>query len=240
MKSLAKLGLLAKSATIFVVRYLMFLCFVPIHSANRRGLAMKNLYKIVLGSIFVLLFSCSSDEQQVEEQVNADGQQASEEINNSDTVGDEGMANESEVINNAGDDEFADEGMNNELNLGNNNQMGSQQSLSNVPVNEVPAANPVPSNVVPVVEAPPEETVVPMETPAVAPASGNGVVKYVRSPTSIVDQPGGASVGTLEQGDHPLVWDDGQFAKLPNGKMVPSSSLSDQGIGRVRAGHDWR
>ena len=70
-----------------------------------------------------------------------------------------------------------------------------------------------------------------------------GVVRYIL--------PGGASVyqnasssskreGLMEQGDHPLVLDNGEWSRTSDGYYIPSSKLTQKGIGRAKIPSLWR
>jgi hypothetical protein len=194
---------------------------------------------------------CSGgSQQQIEEQLNANGD-TGEQINNSNTNDAGDLVNEEfndgEQINNAADNEFAQEntGSNNELNLGNNQGLTQQAALTNLPAENPAAPNtepplPTATNIMPTnAVVPVDTTAVPAPAVAAAP-SGAGMVKYVRATTTVLDQVGGTAVATFEQGDHPVVWDDGQYAKLSDGKVLPSTSLSDRGIGRAFTQRGWR
>jgi hypothetical protein len=54
-------------------------------------------------------------------------------------------------------------------------------------------------------------------------------------------QPGaGNVVRTLEQGDHPVVIEEGEYARMQNGSYVPLEGLSVEGVGRARSDEPWR
>ncbi len=61
---------------------------------------------------------------------------------------------------------------------------------------------------------------------------GRGKVKYIRGRSARHAAPGGAVVGQYDKGDHPLVMKEGDWAELSDGTYMPSSELSEQGIGR--------
>ena len=72
-----------------------------------------------------------------------------------------------------------------------------------------------------------------------APLAG-GRVRYVKEGgVQVVNSPGGSPVFTLEQGDHPVTWEENGWLKLNTGMYVPADALSDQGVGRPGNGHAW-
>lgn len=72
-----------------------------------------------------------------------------------------------------------------------------------------------------------------------APVAG-GRVRYVKEGgVQVVNAPGGSPVFTLEQGDHPVTWEENGWLKLTTGMYVPVEALSDQGVGRPSASRSW-
>lgn len=72
-----------------------------------------------------------------------------------------------------------------------------------------------------------------------APVAG-GRVRYVKEGgVQVVNAPGGAPVFTLEQGDHPVTWEENGWLRLNTGMYVPADALSDQGVGRPNNGRSW-
>jgi hypothetical protein len=88
------------------------------------------------------------------------------------------------------------------------------------------------------------DTSIPGATPATAPATytPGGMVKYVlpggadlyNSPNS------GSVVGRLEQGDHPLVWEENQWARTSDGLYIPSANLTIEAVGRAKKPSSWQ
>jgi hypothetical protein len=74
---------------------------------------------------------------------------------------------------------------------------------------------------------------------AFAPASG-GLVKYAIANVSIYDGPDGQIVGSLEQGDHPLVYTEAGWFKMFDGRYVMETGLSATGVGRPRNSGNWQ
>ena len=78
--------------------------------------------------------------------------------------------------------------------------------------------------------------------PAVSAPQPGGVVRYVpTSGTSTYASPTDKSVvSSLERGDHPLVWTEGEWARTADGKYVPASALVTQPVGRTKAPNPWK
>jgi hypothetical protein len=73
-----------------------------------------------------------------------------------------------------------------------------------------------------------------------APIPG-GRVRYVpEGGVQVVSAPNGDPVVTLNQGDHPLTWEESGWLKLANGMYVPSGSLSDKGVPRPYTGNSFQ
>ena len=80
----------------------------------------------------------------------------------------------------------------------------------------------------------------PMQAQTAAP-TGGGKVLYVRpSGSQLYQQPGSNSMKSLEQGDHPLVYAESEYAKTSDGYYVPLRDLSEQPIGRRKTSAIWR
>ena len=90
----------------------------------------------------------------------------------------------------------------------------------------------------------------PPSSPGASPASASGGnqasvpggrVRYVKEGgVQVMSAPGGSPVFTLEQGDHPVTWEENGWLKLTTGMYVPVDALSDRGIGRPASGNVWR
>lgn len=78
--------------------------------------------------------------------------------------------------------------------------------------------------------------------PSQATYTPGGVVKYVRTGgASLYGQPAmGTILGQLEQGDHPLVFQENDWARTHDGFYIPLSNLSEQGVPRPRKPQVWR
>lgn len=78
-------------------------------------------------------------------------------------------------------------------------------------------------------------------TPGSGGAATGGVVRYVTPGGSkLYDKPNGATLRNLDQGDHPLVNEEGEWARTSDGYYVPSASLTAAPIGRLKQAKDWR
>jgi len=125
------------------------------------------------------------------------------------------------------------------------------QSNTAAPMNQ-PAVDPAVNAVVDQVASPlPENTAqapvaaVPQDLPAPAVASSpqtGGVVLYAREDgVGVYDRAGGGSmISSLEQGDHPLVFSEGEWARTQDGHYIPNNTLSDKGVARLRKAAAWQ
>lgn len=72
-------------------------------------------------------------------------------------------------------------------------------------------------------------------------ATTGGVVRYVTPGGSkLYDKPNGATLRNLEQGDHPLVNEEGEWSRTSDGYYVPAVSLTTAPIARLKQAKDWR
>ncbi|MDQ3235817.1 MAG: hypothetical protein M3Q07_28750 [Pseudobdellovibrionaceae bacterium] len=77
--------------------------------------------------------------------------------------------------------------------------------------------------------------------PGNAGATTGGVVRYVTPGGSkLYDKPNGSTLRNLEQGDHPLVNDEGEWARTSDGYYVPLASLTAAPIARLKQPKEWR
>ena len=93
------------------------------------------------------------------------------------------------------------------------------------------------------VEAVAEEAAAPEETPETeATYTPGGRVKYIMSggATLFSSMEGGEPAGMLEQGDHPVVFEEGEWARTSDGLYLPVSSLSTEPIGRMEPEAMWQ
>jgi hypothetical protein len=89
--------------------------------------------------------------------------------------------------------------------------------------------------------APTETAAMPAAAPSdSAPISG-GRVRYVPAGgVQVVSGPGGSVVTSLQQGDHPVTWEENGYLKISNGMYVPVGALSDAGVPRAFPGPTWQ
>jgi hypothetical protein len=72
-------------------------------------------------------------------------------------------------------------------------------------------------------------------------AARGGVVRYVLPGGSkLYDNPNGTALRNLEQGDHPLVNEEGEWSRTSDGYYVPTASLTAAPIGRLKQPKEWR
>jgi hypothetical protein len=77
--------------------------------------------------------------------------------------------------------------------------------------------------------------------PTPAGGSSGGVVRYVTPGGSkLYDKPNGESLRNLEQGDHPLVNEEGEWSRTSDGYYVPAASLTAAPIPRLKQAKEWR
>ncbi len=159
-----------------------------------------------------------------------------------------------EELNNASDDDFANEGNNqkvaegnNELfgnqgnkggNLSQNNNLGLNQGQDALVNNAESDIEPAPNLQQGATDGGEELAPVSRNSTTV---STNGKVRYVMAGgTKLYEKPQGTIVKSLEQGDHPLVSEDGEWARTSDGFYVPSSSLTSDPVGRFKTRQDWQ
>ena len=66
---------------------------------------------------------------------------------------------------------------------------------------------------------------------------GRGKVKYVTRRATKHAAPNGPVVGEMETGDHPLIYQNGNWVELQNGTFIKGNSMSDKGVGYERRSH---
>jgi hypothetical protein len=69
---------------------------------------------------------------------------------------------------------------------------------------------------------------------------GKGKVKYVNRQITRHSSPNGPVVGEFEQGEHPLVYQNGNWVELNDGSFVKGNGLSDKGVGYSKRRPSWR
>ncbi len=72
-------------------------------------------------------------------------------------------------------------------------------------------------------------------------ASTGAVVRYVtQGGSKLYQSPNGETLRSLEQGDHPLVNEEGEWSRTSDGFYVPAESLTAAPIPRAKLPKDWR
>lgn len=188
---------------------------------------MRARARTALAAFIVLgVWGCSGQQDADDGDILAD--------NNAGSV-DDNEANES---NNDGNND-ADE-TDNESGADINNDT-SPEPIENAPPVTNAGVNTAGPSAEPPVEPPPAEPANAQPAPSDAAPLPGGRVRYAKQAgVPVMSQPGGGSaIRTLNQGDHPVTWEENGFLKLANGMYVPVDAMSDQGIPRasVPVGH---
>jgi hypothetical protein len=69
---------------------------------------------------------------------------------------------------------------------------------------------------------------------------GKGKVKYATRSITRHASPNGPVVGEFEQGEHPLVYQNGNWVELNDGSFVKGNGLSDKAVGYDKGKANWR
>ncbi len=161
-------------------------------------------------------------------------------------------------LNNSLPDETMTQTANPGLNGGNTSLNGGNPQ--SVPLNNTTQAlnegNPAAAQNTAVTDAPTEGAPVPSQA-GTMPASGNakaaaspfsnpqmnwpgkGKVKYVTRQVTRHSAPNGPVVGEFEKGDHPLIYQNGNWVELHDGSFVKGNGLSDQATGYEKGKQPW-
>jgi hypothetical protein len=96
-----------------------------------------------------------------------------------------------------------------------------------------------PANATAAATPPPAAQKAPADGGPQAPVQG-GRVRYVKQGgVQAVSAPNGQPVMTIEQGEHPVTWEENGFLKIANGLYVPVDSLSEKGVPRPQDQKHW-
>ena len=77
--------------------------------------------------------------------------------------------------------------------------------------------------------------------PLTAKVDPNAVTQYILpGGSSLHTEPDSSAIRTLEQGDHPLVFGDGDWVSTSDGYYIPSQSLSRSPVGRRKLKPIWQ
>lgn len=132
-------------------------------------------------------------------------------------------------VNNATEEETA-----NEANPTLDNSAGGAQEVADVPVETMPVqqAAPMQAAAEPMAPASAQPT-------AESPVAG-GRVRYVRQDgIQILNAPNGQPVHSLNQGDHPVTWEENGWYRITNNMYVPVDAMSDTGVPRAQSARGW-
>jgi hypothetical protein len=200
----------------------------------------KGLASLALTATLALV-GCSGQQQQSEEdlQMSEEDEAEGENLGQDDAAEGNGQENyvEGEGENEQGAEQQAADANsetadNFEGTQNGGNQLGAleEQPAEDAPLNNTAgAATPV--------AAPMNAAAAPMNAAAVptdgtAPIPG-GRVRYVREGgVQVVNAPGGTPVLTLNQGEHPVTWEENGWLRLTTGHYVSLDSMSEQGVPR--------
>jgi hypothetical protein len=69
---------------------------------------------------------------------------------------------------------------------------------------------------------------------------GKGKVKYVTRPLTRHAAPNGPVLGEFEQGEHPLVFQNGNWVELHDGSFVKGNGLSEKAVGYNKGKKPWQ
>ena len=69
---------------------------------------------------------------------------------------------------------------------------------------------------------------------------GKGKVKYVTRPLTRHSAPNGPVLGEFEQGEHPLVFQNGNWVELNDGSFVKGNGLSEKAVGYNKGKKTWQ
>jgi hypothetical protein len=207
--------------------------------------------------ILILFPSCSGQQDQDDGDILEDDDNAAannvgqDDANESNNSGDDNEADNNDSGNNSGADVNNDTG-DDTAQLDNDAQISNDAPVNNAPpANNAPAGNTGntgPNAALPMdpPAAVPDQSAAlaaaPASAPAPAPAApsegaplAGGRVRYAKtSGIKVTSAAGsGTEVRTLDQGDHPVTWEENGFLKLANGMYVPVDAMSDQGVPRT-------
>ena len=78
-------------------------------------------------------------------------------------------------------------------------------------------------------------------SPLATPPEPGGIVRYVKVPRlDIYNRPTNAAPSnSIQMGDHPVTYAEGEWMKMHDGRYIKSQGMSDQGVARPRKAHGW-
>jgi hypothetical protein len=163
---------------------------------------------------------------------------------------DEEFANDGEFVNSA-NNPFANEFKNDEFGFDNNengNLFGSGEFVNNADQNQTKGKSNGSVSVADKNENTDEDILIteepepePVFVPLTAKVDPNAITQYVLpGGSSLHTEPDGASTRSLDQGDHPLIFGDGDWVSTSDGYYIPSQTLSKTPIGRRKQKQSWQ
>ncbi len=193
-------------------------------------------------TVTLYLPSCSSTESDDESLESSEEGAENEESDTAEGGNEQGTENTAEEGNNSNSGEDVNNATENEF----NNQAAApteqtaEQPIENAPI-ENQASSDTSANTQSAIESTPVDTVAPAATELNTPSSG-GVVRYITADVSGRNQPNqsASSVAQYEKGDHPLVWEEGEWVKTDRGVYVPKTAISQKAVGRNKNSKGWK
>lgn len=197
---------------------------------------------ILLSSLAALaLVACSGSQQDQEELEAEDNQQAN--LGEDDAA--EGNGQENYDNEGGGNNQYAQE-QGADVNSDTAEEEGAEAdpTLDDTATAEAPVAEPAPMNAAPQQAAMPQQAAAPVAAQTAGPTAESpvpgGRVRYVREGgIQVMSAPGGTPVQTLDQGEHPVTWEENGWLRITNGMYVPADSMSDKGVPRSPASGSW-
>lgn len=191
----------------------------------------------------------SSEEQQGEDNVEEVSQEQEENFNEEQEFSNDVGENTDQMVEDIGGDNAIDNAIGSEfqqeagIEAGDGMNNATENEFASEAATEAPAIDTGVEEVVDQAAASEDganENLQQDDTEPAKPTSG-GRVKYILSSSPIFSGPDQQEVvGTLEQGDHPLVFEEGEWARTPDGHYIPASSLSEAPIGRFEPDAVWQ
>lgn len=191
-----------------------------------RGRIVQNVLKAAaMASVLALYTGCSGSQQEDEnlEATDENGDKSNENLGQDDAA--EGNGQENYVDNNEGKD-------------------NAQGAATNSATEQLDSTLDNQGATPPVNTAATNTATPPAPPPAAAGGEGSpvpgGRVRYVKAGgVQAVNAPGGQPVMMIEQGEHPVTWEENGYLKIANGVYVPVDAMSDKGIARPTTAGGW-
>lgn len=216
-----------------------------------------NITGLFLALTLTWIVACSGQEQADEElQAGENDQGANQQEMANEDAGDSGNSEDFTEDENMNQQGIADQGADLNSDTSNDTEVGQDVGANN-PLADNSSANPFANNTggapIAAEEIPPsvnpaplnEAVATPSAPPPMAPGTqasdtapipGGRVLYVPEGGVQVVSEPNGSPIVTLNQGDHPLTWEESGWLKLANGMYVPVGSLSEKGVPRPFSG----